>query len=127
MIAMCTYSLKDSRAVDVLDVARAHDFTIARRNGEWEFLETPELKQAKLEIKRLKGALDIVSSHFPGSDLLTPRERIVLAQLVTGATSKEAGRALGISPRTIDFHRADIMKKLGAKNLADLVRKVMSE
>ena len=34
MIAMCTYSLKDSRAVDLLNVARAQDFTIARRNGE---------------------------------------------------------------------------------------------
>jgi DNA-binding CsgD family transcriptional regulator len=127
MIAMCTYSLKDSRAFDVLDVARAHEFTIARRNGHWEFLETPEIKDAKLEIKRLKGARDIVSNPFPGSDLLTRRERVVLAQLVTGATSKEAGRVLGISPRTIDFHRADIMRRLGAKNLADLVRKVLSE
>ena len=41
----------------------------------------------------------------------------VLAQLVTGATSKEAGRVLNISPRTIDFDRADIMRRLGAKNL----------
>jgi DNA-binding CsgD family transcriptional regulator len=124
MIAMCTYSLKDSRAFDVLDVARAHDFTAARRKGHWEFLETPEIKRAKL--KRLKGALDM-SNPFPGSELLTGRERDVLAQLVTGATSKEAGRVLGISPRTIDFHRADIMRRLGAKNLADLVRKVLSE
>jgi DNA-binding CsgD family transcriptional regulator len=127
MIAMCTYSLKESRAIDVLDMARAHNCTIARRNGEWHFLETPELKQAKLEIKKLKGALDILSNPFPGSDLLTPRERAVLAQLTTGATSKEAGRALGISPRTVDFHRADILKRLNAKNLVDLMRKVTSE
>ena len=53
---------------------------------------------------------------------LTPRERDVLKQLVGGASNKEAGRRLGISPRTIEIHRARIMDKLGAKNVADLVR-----
>jgi two-component system response regulator FixJ len=58
---------------------------------------------------------------------LTKREGEVLAQLVTGASSKEAATQLGISPRTIDIHRAHIMGKLGAKNIADLVRIVMSQ
>jgi len=53
---------------------------------------------------------------------LTPRERDVLDQLVAGASNKEAGRHLGISPRTIEIHRARIMEKLGAKNVADVVR-----
>jgi len=57
-----------------------------------------------------------------GIEQLTARERDVLAQLVAGASNKEAGRALGISPRTIETHRANIMHKLGAKNVADLVR-----
>src|ERR1700688_3783645 len=51
MLALCIYSLGASRAVDLLDVARAHQFTVARRRGWWEFLETPELKQARQEIK----------------------------------------------------------------------------
>jgi FixJ family two-component response regulator len=55
-------------------------------------------------------------------DTLTPRERDVLQQLVAGASNKEAGRQLGISPRTIEIHRARIMEKLGAKNVADVVR-----
>ena len=55
-------------------------------------------------------------------DALTPRERDVLEQLVAGASNKEAGRQLGISPRTIEIHRARIMEKLGAKNVAELVR-----
>jgi DNA-binding CsgD family transcriptional regulator len=55
-------------------------------------------------------------------DTLTPRERDVLGQLVAGASNKEAGRLLGISPRTIEIHRARIMDKLGAKNVADVVR-----
>jgi DNA-binding CsgD family transcriptional regulator len=126
MIVMCTYSLRQSRAVDILDVVRAHNFTLARRNGEWEFLESPELKQAKVEINKLNGAIDVLAHAFNGSNLLTPRERVVLAQLVRGATSKEAARALNISPRTVEFHRANIMKKLGARNLVELVRKVSS-
>jgi DNA-binding CsgD family transcriptional regulator len=58
---------------------------------------------------------------------LTPRERVALGQIVTGASSKEAARRLGISPRTVDFYRANVMRKLGAKNAADLVRKVLGE
>lgn len=50
----------------------------------------------------------------------------MLEQFTGGASNKEAGRALGISPRTIEDHRANIMKKLGARNAADLVRIVMS-
>jgi two-component system response regulator FixJ len=46
---------------------------------------------------------------------LTPRERVVLGQIARGASSKEAGRALGISPRTIEFHRANIMQKKAKK------------
>jgi DNA-binding CsgD family transcriptional regulator len=127
LIALCTYSLQASRAVDILDVARAHQFSIARRNGNWEFLETPELKQANLEIKRLSGALDILSRPFSGHTRLTPRERVTLAQIVRGASNKEAARILGISPRTVEFHRANIMQKLGAKNTADLVRKLLDQ
>ena len=49
-----------------------------------------------------------------------------LALPAAGASNKEAGRHLGISPRTIEDHRANIMKKLGARNAADLVRIVMT-
>jgi FixJ family two-component response regulator len=68
-----------------------------------------------------------MSAEFGGRKPLTRRESEVLAQLVTGASNKEVARQLGISPRTIEIHRAHIMGKLGAKNAADLVRIVMSE
>jgi len=64
---------------------------------------------------------------FAGRHLLTGRERDVLLQVVQGASNKEAGRTLGISPRTVEVHRARIMAKLGAKNAADLMRIVLSE
>jgi DNA-binding CsgD family transcriptional regulator len=41
--------------------------------------------------------------------------------------AKEAGRTLGINPRTVDFHSANLLKKLGARNAADLVHKVLEE
>jgi DNA-binding CsgD family transcriptional regulator len=72
-------------------------------------------------------ALNGLGAEFPGRKQLTKREGEVLARLVTGDSSKEAAAQLGISPRTIEIHRAHIMGKLGAKNIADLVRIVMSE
>lgn len=127
MVVLCTYSLQASRAVDLLDVARAHQCCTARRNGDWEFLATPELRQARQEIERLQGALGVLSKPFPGHALLTPRERVALAQIVRGASSKEAARTLGISPRTVEFHRANVMRKLGARNTAELVRRVLGD
>lgn len=127
MVVLCTYSLQASRAVDLLDVARAHQCCTARRHGDWEFLATPELRQARQEIERLHGALEVLSKPFPGHALLTPRERVALAQIVRGASSKEAARTLGVSPRTVEFHRANVMRKLGARNTADLVRRVLGD
>lgn len=63
--------------------------------------------------------------EFPGKENLTPREREVLRLIANGASNKEAGRRLGISPRTIETHRAHIMVKIGARNAADLVRIVL--
>jgi FixJ family two-component response regulator len=63
---------------------------------------------------------------LPGREPLTRRERDVLNLIVAGASSKEAGRKLGISPRTVEFHRARILEKVDAKNTADLIRIVMS-
>ncbi|HEY0283196.1 MAG TPA: response regulator [Rhizomicrobium sp.] len=54
--------------------------------------------------------------------LLTPREHGVLDQLVAGHSNKIAAYELGISPRTIEIHRAHIMDKLNARNLSDVVR-----
>ena len=125
MIVLCTYSLQASRAVDILDVARTHNFSIAKRDGRWDFLETPELAGAKREIERLNDAISVLSNSFPGKRSLTGREQVVLAQVVKGASSKEAARTLNISPRTVEFHRKNIMRKLGARNVIDLLTIVL--
>jgi FixJ family two-component response regulator len=53
---------------------------------------------------------------------LTAREREVLELAAKGLHAKEIGSALGISPRTVEVHKTRIMEKLGARNLAELVR-----
>jgi two-component system response regulator FixJ len=53
---------------------------------------------------------------------LTSREHEVLDQLVAGKSNKEVAAKLGISPRTVEFHRAHIIDKTGAKGLPELVR-----
>jgi FixJ family two-component response regulator len=53
---------------------------------------------------------------------LTPREREVLQHAARGLHAKEIAGALGISPRTVEVHKARIMEKLGARNVAELVR-----
>jgi FixJ family two-component response regulator len=68
------------------------------------------------------GDENVTTYEFLGQELLTPREREVLAQIAAGVSKKGAGRRLGISPRTIEAHRARIMLKLGARNTAELVR-----
>lgn len=79
------------------------------------------------DAKQLNRVLEILPKPFPGRELLTPRERAVLAQIVNGASNKEAAQTLAISARTVEFHRANILFKLVVKNTAELVRTVLGE
>ena len=107
----------------------------AIKSGAFDFFEKPF--DAETVIVRVREAIQAsehrsstskpsVATTFSGQDLLTPREHEVLKQIAEGDSNKEAGRKLGISPRTIEVHRARIMEKLGAKNAADLVRIVLT-
>ncbi|MCT4655933.1 MAG: response regulator [Cohaesibacter sp.] len=108
----------------------------AIKQGAFDFIEKPfdgtavvERIEAILEAAD-KGQLDgdgaLINWTFPGAASLTPRERDVLLQITQGASNKEAGQSLAISPRTIEVHRARIMEKLKARNTADLVRIVLT-
>jgi FixJ family two-component response regulator len=109
----------------------------AIKYGALDFIEKPfrastvsaavQAAIAAWTARRGDNVVNGVPTEFAGRKSLTKREAEVLSQLVIGASSKEAATQLGISPRTIEIHRAHIMGKLGAKNIADLVRIVMSE
>ena len=107
----------------------------AIRNGALDFIEKPFNPTAV--VARVHDAIrgwqnmaadeSLLVHDFPGRERLTARELEVLGRIAQGASNKEAGRELGISPRTIEVHRARIMEKLGAKNAADLMRVVLGK
>jgi PAS domain S-box-containing protein len=67
-----------------------------------------------------------LSAHRPVKAELTGREREVAARLLEGLTSKEIGKALEISHRTVEIYRARLMRKYNASTAADLVHKLLA-
>ena len=109
----------------------------AVRNGAFDFIVKPFCSN---EIaRRVEAAIDEYSKpaasapvtdaslFIPGSQPLTGREREVLARIAVGETNKEAARRLGLSARTIEGYRASIMRKVGARNATELLRRVFSQ
>lgn len=77
-----------------------------------------------LEERRLRGE-ETRRSEAEKLDQLTPREREVLEHVADGLHAKEIAAELHISPRTVEVHKTRIMGKLGARNVAELVRFVL--
>ncbi|MDE2181593.1 MAG: response regulator [Alphaproteobacteria bacterium] len=106
----------------------------AMKTGAVDFLEKPF--EDTVLLKSVEGAIARASSAMShtkqaeeaGSRLssLTERERQVLDMIVAGKANKVIAYELAISPRTVEIHRARVMEKMGAVNLADLVRRVLS-
>ena len=102
----------------------------ALKAGAVDFIRKPwgrdvlfeAVDQALSRAGRLRAALDAHLAARRAMDSLTPRERDVFDQLVTGAANKVVARRLDLSPRTVEFHRARIFEKTGLKSAAELVR-----
>jgi two-component system CheB/CheR fusion protein len=101
----------------------------AMRAGAFDFLAAPvcddvlveTLRLAVREGRRRERRLEAEEETRRGFDRLTARERDVLRLVVAGRSNKEVAQALGISPRTVENHRARIMEKTAARSLAELV------
>lgn len=102
----------------------------AMKAGAVDFIEKPFDKQVVLEaveegFSRLDRSSEVSQRRKEASlrlNALTPREYEVLEGLVKGHPNKTIGYDLGISARTVEIHRANVMKKLEVFNLSDLLR-----
>lgn len=98
--------------------------------GAVDFVEKPfstaklldRIREMQQMIRQWQGQDEIAESAKARIDVLSDRERQVGQELVEGLSNKEIARKLGISPRTVETHRAQLMRKLGASSLADVVR-----
>jgi two-component system response regulator FixJ len=102
----------------------------AMKAGVVEFIEKPFEDTALLKGVEMALALapEMVISQAEREDfsrrleLLSAREREVFEAVIEGDSNKVAAQRLGISPRTIEIYRANVMSKMGADNLSQLVR-----
>ena len=103
----------------------------AIQQGAFDFLQKPFQFQVLLD--RVNAALESArkahAKNLQMDDLrssfgaLTSREKEVMELVVAGSSSKLIGMTLGISSKTVDIHRASIMKKLDVRNIAELVQR----
>ena len=102
----------------------------AMRNGAFDFIQKP-FKDQEL-IDSINAALVIARSQRQtlrdvgelreAFETLSPREREVMGLVTEGKPNKVIAFDLGVSQRTVEIHRARVMQKMGARNLAELVR-----
>lgn len=111
------------------DVASARE---AFRNEAEDFLEKPfDADQLVATVEGIfrRESERLVASRAEGErrqrlDALSDREKEVLEQLLLGLHNRDVGQRLGISPRTVEVHKARILAKLGARNIVDLLRQL---
>jgi FixJ family two-component response regulator len=102
----------------------------AMKGGAVDFLTKPFRDQDMLDAvvaaierdRKRREAEKIVANLQALFETLTPRERDVLALVASGLMNKQVAAELGLAEITVKIHRGHIMKKMGARSLADLVR-----
>ena len=74
--------------------------------------------ESDIEARRKRRELETVKARYA---VLTPRERQVLTRVITGMVNREVAEDLAISPKTVELHRSNLMKKMHADSVPDLV------
>jgi DNA-binding NarL/FixJ family response regulator len=104
------YVLKGSTSTDLLQAIKD------AIDGKHHLSETLSERAVNNYIQK------VASPSLEPFDTLSMREREVMQMVVQGMTSAEIGKKLFISPRTVDIHRANLMRKLGLRTRTDLVK-----
>jgi len=105
----------------------------AMQHGAFDFLQKPFRDQDLLdriqralvkdaELRQSLGEHARIKAHL---ESLTPREREVLDLMTQGKQNKSIALDLGVSPRTVEIHRARVMEKMNAHSVAELVRMML--
>jgi two-component system response regulator FixJ len=105
----------------------------AMQHGAFDFLQKPFRDQDLLdriqraivrdgELRQSLGEHARIKTHL---ESLTPREREVLDLMTQGKQNKVIAQDLGVSPRTVEIHRARVMEKMNAQSVAELVRMML--
>ncbi|MCT8998557.1 response regulator FixJ [Chelativorans intermedius] len=106
----------------------------AMKAGALDFIEKPfedevlleAVRRATAELERRPQERNDLSAIRERLEQLTRRERQVMTGIVAGLPNKTIAYDLDISPRTVEVHRANVMAKMNAKNLPELVRMVLA-
>lgn len=104
----------------------------AIKSGATDFIEKPF--RTHDIVNRIDAAIDqfaqpgaIRQRWLPGCEPLTAREADVLEHLAAGLTNKGIARRMHLSARTVEGYRASVLKKAGAKNVTDLLRRIFGQ
>jgi two-component system, LuxR family, response regulator FixJ len=101
--------------------------------GAFDFIEKPfdhhrlaqSIRSAIEDSRRLQSRKDELANTMARAAELSQRQREVMALVAKGLSNKEIALKLGLSPRTVENYRAWVMERMGADNLAKLVRMVV--
>ena len=106
----------------------------AMHHGAFDYLLKPFsgdvlidcVRTALLRDREIRRSISQLAEIRERCERLTEREREVLAHLIEGASNKTMAHELGIAQRTIELHRSNVMNKMGARSIAQLVRMMMN-
>jgi FixJ family two-component response regulator len=124
----------DLPVIQIVEAGDVPGAVRALKRGATDVVQKPLVGTALLQAVR--GALEIAQRRAEQAvrhdelelrlARLTPRERAVLDGIVSGRANKQLARQLGISRRTADFHRANILRKMAVESVAELVKLVVT-
>lgn len=112
IVTNCTFPISLSTANEVLDAVRTHQFAVSVRNGVWKRIETADVDTRVREAEPCS----------PTVEQLSFRQREILQNIAEGLNTKQMAALLGISVKTVEAHRLQLMRRVKIDNIPGLVK-----